>query len=82
MLEAFDELDRSSKKEISGKIIISSKIDYKLAYRRCHLNAYTEIQTCTQLPEEELAIVALCLTFGGAPGPYEWGVLSESKCNL
>ena len=32
--------------------------------------------------EEELAIVALCLTFGGAPGPYEWGVLSYSICDL
>ena len=32
--------------------------------------------------EEELEIVALRLTFGGAPGPYEWGVLSESICDL
>ena len=29
-----------------------------------------------------MAIVALRLTFGGAPGPYEWGVLSESICDL
>ena len=29
-----------------------------------------------------MIIVALCLTFGGAPGPYEWGVLSESICDL
>ena len=29
-----------------------------------------------------MAIVALRLTFGGAPGPYEWGLLSESICVL
>ena len=42
----------------------------------------TEIKNCTELPEEELAIVTLRLTFGRAPGPYEWGVLSESICDL
>ena len=72
----------ATRKKFPGKKIISSKIDYKSAYRRCHLNADTAIQTCTQLPEEDLAIVALCLTFGGAPGPYEWGVLSESICDF
>ena len=30
----------------------------------------------------QLLIDALCLTFGGAPGPYEWEVLSESICDL
>ena len=50
-------------------------MNYKSAYRRCHLNADTAIQTCTQLPEEDLAIVALRLNFGGAPGTYDRGVL-------
>ena len=63
----------AARKKFLGKKIMSSKIDYKSAYRRCHLNANTEIRTCTQLPEEDFVIVALCLTFGGAPGPYEWG---------
>ena len=71
-----------ARKKSPGKKIISSKIDYKLAYRQCHLNANTENQTCTQLPEKDLAIVALCLTFGGAPGTYEGGVLSELICDL
>ena len=62
--------------------ILSSKIDYKSAYRQCHLNVNTAIQTCTQLPEEDLAIVTLRLTFGGAPGPYEWGFHSESICDF
>ena len=65
-----------------GKRILASKIDYKSAYRRCHLNAKTAIQTCTQLPEDNLALVTLRLTFGGAPCPFEWGVFSETICDL
>ena len=64
------------------RCILATKIDCKLAYRRYHLNVKTEIQTCTQLPSEGLAIIALRLIFGGAPGPYEWGVISESICDL
>jgi hypothetical protein len=40
------------------------------------------VQTITQLPDEELAIILLRLTFGGSPGPYKWGVISKSICNL
>ena len=42
----------------------------------------TAIQTCTQLPDKSLAVVALRLAFGGAPGPYKWGVISETVCDL
>ena len=62
--------------------ILASKIDYKSAYRRCHLNARTAIQTSTQLPDLNLLIIALRLTFGGAPGPFEWGAISEPICDL
>jgi len=62
--------------------ILATKIDYKSAYRRMHLSAETAVQTCTQLKEEELAIMSLRLTFGGAPGSYEWGVVSEAICDL
>ena len=31
---------------------------------------------------QPLAIIALRLTFGGAPGPYEWGATSETICDL
>ena len=31
---------------------------------------------------EDMAIFALRLSLGGAPGPYEWGVLSESICDF
>ncbi len=27
-------------------------------------------------------IITLRLTFGGAPCPYEWGVISETICDL
>eukprot|EP00957_Ditylum_brightwellii_P156221 11890860-Ditylum_brightwellii.AAC.1 len=30
------------------------------------------VQTCTQLSEEYIAIMVLCLTFRGSPGPYKW----------
>eukprot|EP00985_Skeletonema_marinoi_P002393 scaffold1000_cov66-Skeletonema_marinoi.AAC.3 len=62
--------------------IVASKIDYKSAYRRCHLDAATAVQTCTQLPNHDLALMALRLTFGGSPGPYEWSVISETICDL
>lgn len=62
--------------------IFVGKFDFKSAFRRCHLNAETAIQTCTQIPEEKLAIIALRLTFGGTPGPYEWGAISEPICDL
>ncbi len=59
-----------------------TKIDYKSAYRRDHLNVETALQTCTQLPEEEIAIITFRSTFGGAPCPYKWGVKSEPISNL
>ena len=62
--------------------ILATKIDYKSAYRRGHLHWSTALQTCTQLPDEDLAIITLRLTFGGAPCPYKWGVISESICDL
>jgi hypothetical protein len=54
-----------------NKRIFATKLDIKTAYRRCHLNATTAIQTCTQLPTKGLALMMLQLTFGGAPCPTE-----------
>ena len=72
----------AARMKFPSRRIFASKIDYKSAYRRCHLGSDTAIQTCTQLPDDDLAVVALRLTFGGAPGPYEWGVISETICDL
>ena len=62
--------------------ILATKVDYKSAYRCCHLNHETAVQTITQLPEDNMAIISLQLTFGGLPCPFEWGVISESVCDL
>ena len=35
-----------------------------------------------QLPELELALMSLRFTFGGAPGPYKWSIISETVCNF
>eukprot|EP00957_Ditylum_brightwellii_P046184 3504193-Ditylum_brightwellii.AAC.1 len=70
------------RKKYPKRRILSTQVDCKLAYQWDHLNAETAIQTCTQLPEESLAVILLRLMFGGSPGPYEWEVPSESICNL
>ena len=62
--------------------ILASKIDFKSAFRRMHLNAETASQTCTMLPEFGLLLTWLRLSFGGKPCPYMWGVFSESICDL
>ena len=72
----------AARKKHPNRRILASKIKYKSAYRRCHLNAEAAVQTCTQLPEGNLAIMALSLIFGGCACPYEWGVISESICDL
>ena len=72
----------AARHKFPGRRILATKVDCKSAYRRCHLSAKTAIQTCTQLPAEDLAIIALRLTFGGAPCPYEWGATSETICDL
>jgi hypothetical protein len=40
------------------------------------------MQTITQLPDDELGILMLCLTFGGTPYPFKWNILSESIRDL
>ena len=72
----------AARKLYPNKRILATKLDVKAAYRRCHLNAATAVQTCTQIPSEGLALLMLRLTFGGAPCPSEWGAIAESICDL
>jgi len=72
----------AARKKYPGKRILATKLDIKAAFRRCHLNAETAVQTCTQLPELRLALMMLRLSFGGAPCPSEFGTFSESICDL
>ncbi len=70
------------KKKFPQAPIALQKIDIKSAYRRCHLNATTAIQTITQLPANKLGIIMLCFTFGGTPCPFKWNILAESIRDL
>jgi hypothetical protein len=40
------------------------------------------LQTITQILEDDIAPITLCLAFGDSPGPFEWGVISETVCDL
>ncbi len=62
--------------------ILASKIDFKSAFQRCHLNVATATQTCTQLIEIGILLMMLRLSFSGKPCPFEWGVISETICDL
>jgi hypothetical protein len=53
-----------------------------MAYFREHLHWSTVLQTCIQLPNNDLALITLHLTFVGRPCPYKWRVMSETICNL
>jgi hypothetical protein len=72
----------AARRKCPGQKILVLKIDYKLAYCCGTLHFLTTLKTATQLLEDDLAIITLRLTFGGAPCPFEWGVLSELICNL
>lgn len=65
-----------------GRRIFATKLDFKSAYRRCHLHHATAAQSCAQLPDDEIALLMLRLTFGGTPCPHEWSVISETICDL
>ncbi len=65
-----------------NKRILTTKLNIKAAYRRCHLNAVMAIQTCTRIPTKGFALMMLRLSFGGAPCPAEWRSIAESICDL
>ena len=62
--------------------ILCSKIDFKSAFRRMHLAWRTALRSTTLLPDDELALIFVRLTFGGKACPSEWGSLSELVCDL
>ncbi len=72
----------AARRKYPGQLILATKNDYKPAYRQGILHFATALQTATQLPEEDLTIITLQLTFGGAPCPFEWKIMSELMCNL
>eukprot|EP00956_Cyclotella_meneghiniana_P025476 scaffold53298_cov92-Cyclotella_meneghiniana.AAC.1 len=72
----------AARRKYPGVKIFACKVDYKSAFRRVHLAWKTALQTCTHLPEAEIAILALRLTFGGSPCPAEWSAISELANDL
>jgi len=72
----------AARKKYPNRRILATKVDFKSAYRRLHLHHRIATQSCTQLPEDEIALMALRLTFGGAACPFEWSAISETICDL
>ena len=63
-----------------SKRLLITKVDCKSAYRRVHLQAETAVKACTFIAG--ILIVALILTFGGAPNPSQWSDVSETAVDL
>lgn len=63
----------------SDKKILLRKDDLKSAYKRCHLDAISAKRSAIRVKIRELVLllISLRLPFGGAPGPSEFGVLSD-----
>jgi hypothetical protein len=60
--------------------IFLCKFDIDAAYRRCTLLDLTAFERLTIFCS--FLLVALRLTFGGAPGPSIWGVISETIADI
>jgi hypothetical protein len=78
-LKGFINWGVATRQRFPNKRILATRLDIMAAYRRCHLNVKTVVQTCTQLPSGGIALMMLCLIFGGAPCPSEWGSIIVSK---
>ncbi len=63
----------------SNRLLIT-KVDFKSAYRRVHLKAKTALKSCTCTAG--MLLVALRMTFGGAPNPSQWSDISEVITDL
>jgi hypothetical protein len=61
-------------------MIYLCKVDLDATYRRCSLSSRTAMECLTVY--KDLLLIALRLTFGGAPGPNLWGVISESIADI
>jgi len=72
----------AARKRYPNRRIFATKVDFKSAFRHLHLHSKIALQSCTQLPEDGIALMALRLTFGGAACPFEWSIISETICDL
>jgi hypothetical protein len=60
--------------------IYISKFDLDAAYRRCHLAGTTATECLTV--HNNMLLMALRMTFGGAPCPALWGYISDTVADL
>jgi hypothetical protein len=72
----------ATRRNFPNKKILASKIDYKSAYRWVHKAWTTVLQTCTQIPDKDIPILSLQLTFGGGPCPTKWCAMAEPATDL
>ena len=77
-----EQADEHSKRQIELAERQIEHADGQIELRRGHLHWSMALQTCPQLPSDELTIITLHLTFGRAPCLYEWGVISETICDI
>ena len=68
------------RRQFPNERLLITKVDCKSAYRRIHLQAKTALKssTCTA----GMLLVALRMTFGGAPNPSQWSDVSEVITDL
>jgi hypothetical protein len=57
-----------------------TKVDWKSAYQRIHLRPSTAVKSCTFI--NGLLLMALRMTFRGAPNPAQWSDVSEVLTDL
>jgi hypothetical protein len=62
------------------KRILVTKVDCKSAYRRVHLRLDTAVKSMTTIAG--VSLLALRMTFGGAPNPALWSDISEVITDL
>ncbi len=65
----------AARRKYPGQRILATQINYKSAYCQGILHFAMALQTTTHFPEDDLTIITLWLTFGGAPCPFKWGIM-------
>jgi hypothetical protein len=60
--------------------IFICKVDLDAAYHRCSLSSVTATECLSVY--DGILLMALRMTFGGAPCPSLWGVISESMADV
>ena len=70
----------AARRQFPNVKILIGKVDWRTAYRRVHLAGSSAAECITIL--DDIALVALRLTFGGTPCPSLWCIISELCTDL